>query len=257
MYDFGQMDDLLDERGGQRTAARWVAIGLGAVFLGLSALTTAGFFFYYAAGLGDMFGPAIGPYIAALIGVVALDIACLLWSYVRAHGTSSQAQQVMSGIVGAVDLVMSLVVSALYVVLSGSSLAAGVYAADGVTLTSFGQALHLAGVVIITSSLVINFAAVWLFSAMSADTRAAAQRSELAAAQREASFRIQAMHTRAAVNSTLQSIAERVPDVSQATAQYNAARYVERMRPVAGELVEHEPVPSTNGSGPRPTQGRA
>lgn len=252
MFDFGNLDELV-ESDSKRTAARWIAMGLGAVFFGLSAMTTGLFFMTYAPGLGDMFGPAAGPWVAAAIGVICLDLAALLWSYVRSHGCDSHKQMILAGGVGAVDLAMSLITSALYVLLGSSRLNAGVLDAAG-GLTSFGQALHLAGVLIITLSLVLNFASVWLFGVLSSGTRAASQRSELAATQREAEHAIAVMHTREAVRRSIGRIAAEVPAVAQSQAEENLTRYVGRMSPNGQQLqappagVQH----GVNGTGPRP-----
>lgn len=251
MYDFGNLDELV-ESDSKRTAARWVAGGLGAVFLALSAMTTGLFFMTYAPGLGDMFGPVAGPWVAALIGVICLDAAALLWSFVRSHGCDSHKQMILAGGVGAVDLIMSLTTSALYILLSGNRLDAGVRDAAG-GLSEFGQALHLTGVLIITLSLVLNFAAVWLFGVLSSTTRAAAQRSELAATQREAAHVIQTMHTREAVKRSIGAIAAELPSVAQSQADHNAARYVSTMRPSSPQpAAPYEPVAHANGSGPAP-----
>lgn len=254
MQDFDLIGLDLDGDAGKRTLARGVATMLGVVFFILSAATTAMFFMTYAPGLGDLAGSVAGPYVAALVGVLSLDLASLAWSYVRAHGTDSQGQQVLAGAVGALDLVMSLIVSALYVLLGASNLDAGVVDQAG-NLTALGQSLHLAGVVIVTLALVVNFASVWLFSTLAASTRAAAQRSELAAAQREAQFKVANMHTRATVQRSVAAIAEQLPAVTTATANHAAQRYVEAYRQpgAAAPAASGQPVAHVNGNGSRPT----
>lgn len=255
--DFG-MGDLLDEGNGKRTAARWAASGLGLVFFLLSALTTAGFFFQYASGIGGLLGPDLAPYMAAAVGVLTLDLASLVWSLVRSHGSNSETQQTLSGIVGGIDLVMALTVSGLYVLLSGSSLSVGVYDAAG-GLTSFGRSLHLFGTLVVTVALTLNFGAVWVFAAVSSETRAAAQQTRLAAAVREGQYRVAHMHTKATVQRSLEAIAQRVPQVSQEAAAAAADDYVShRTRPRQTQpegVAEHmglnmtQTQPSPNGAG--------
>lgn len=250
--DFG-LEDLLDEGSGKRTAARWAAGGLGLVFFLLSSLTTAAFFFTYASGLGSLFGPDLAPYVAAAVGVMTLDLASLVWSFVRSHGCSSDRQQTLAGGVGLFDLVGALTVSGLYVLLAGSSLSSGVYDAAG-GLTTLGQGLHLFGTFVVTAGLVVNFGAVWVFAAVSAETKAATQQTRLTAAVTEGKYRVAHMHTKATVQKSLEAIAARVPQVSDEAAAAAADRYVGHM----GRRVlpsETTPVPSQNGHSPNGSGG--
>lgn len=253
-FDFG-VSDLLDEDSGKRTAARWAAGGLGLVFLVLSALTTAAFFFQYAPGLGFLFGPDLAPYVAAAVGVLTLDLACLVWAFVRANGCSSQGQQTLALAVGVFDLVGALSVSGLYVLLSGGRLDAGVYDVAG-QLTDFGQGLHLFGTLVITAALVINFGSVWAFSVLSAETRKATQQTALAAAVSEGKYRVAHMHTKQAVQKSIQTIGDRMPYVTDEVAAANAARYVVMGKQPQAVLSGEDVQNSSNGSGPRPTSGR-
>lgn len=225
MTDYFGLDDLLDQDHGGRVAARWVAGALGVVFFLLSALTTASFFHTYAPGLGHLAGPVVGPWVSAVIGVLCLDGAALAWGYVRARGCTSRQQQVLTAAVGAADLVGGLVVSGLYVLLSGSALDAGVVDAGG-ALTDFGRGLHLLGTGLVTAALVVNFAATWLMSALSADTRAAARSTELAAVVREGSHRVETMRAQQVVSRTLQDIARDLPTAAAAVADDNRRRYI-------------------------------
>lgn len=222
-FDFG-LTDFLDQGNG-RTVGGWVALALGVVFFTLSAMTTAAFFYRFAPGLGFLFGPSIGPYIAAAVGVVTLDLAALAWGYVRARGCTARGQQALAAIVGAADLVGALLVSGLYVLLAGSALDAGVTTAGG-ALTDFGRGLHLLGTVIITLALIVNFGAVWLFSAMSADTRAAAHSTELAAVVTEGRHKIDTMRARQVIGRSLQDIAADMPAAAAAMANDNRRRYL-------------------------------
>jgi hypothetical protein len=220
-------------------------------------LTTAAFFFRFAPGLGFLFGPDIGPYVAAAVGVLTLDLACLVWAFVRANGCSSQGQQTLALAVGVFDLVGALAVSGLYVLLAGGGLDAGVYNAAG-QLTDFGQGLHLFGTFVITAALVVNFGSVWAFSVLSAETRQAAQQTALAAAVSEGKYRVANAHTRQTVQKSLQVIGDRMTQVTDEAAAANAARYVVMgKRPQA--VLSDEGLAgqaSSNGHMTRPTDGR-
>lgn len=255
-FDFG-LDELLDEGGGRRTAAKWAGAGLGLIFFLLSSLTTAAFFYRFAPGLGFLFGPIIGPYVAGAVGVIALDLASLVWGFVRAYGCNSEGQQTLALAVGAFDLVGALLVSGLYILLAGGGLDAGVYDGAG-QLTDFGHSLHLFGTIVTTAALVVNFAAVWAFSALSADTKAAARQTALAATVTEGKYRVADAHARQTVRKSLVTIKDRMEDVTDEAAAANAARYsVMGRRPKAGLLEEgQDSQPSSNGHKGNPTDGR-
>lgn len=255
-FDFG-LDGLLDEGGGKKTAAKWAGAGLGLVFFLLSSLTTGAFFYRFAPGLGFLFGATIGPYVAAAVGVIALDLASLIWSFVRANGCNSEGQQTLALGVGVFDLVGALSVSGLYVLLAGGGLDAGVYDAAG-GLTDFGRGLHLFGTAITTAALVVNFAAVWAFSALSAETKAAARQTALSATVTEGKYRVADAHARQTVQKSLTTIKDSMADVTDEAAAANAARYMVMGRRPRAALLEEgkDGQPSSNGHGLNPTGGR-
>lgn len=245
--DYFDLDDLMEAGSSGRTVGGWVAIFLGAVFFLLSAMTTGAFFFRFAPGLGFLFGPTVGPYVAAAVGVICLDLASLAWGYVRARGCTSRGQQALAAIVGAADLLGALLVSGLYVLLAGSDLDAGVTDPAG-ALTEFGRGLHLLGTAIVAAALVVNFAAVWLFSALSADTRAAAHSTELAAVVREGAFRIDGMRARQVIGRTMAEIQEAMPAAAARSAEDNRRRYL-AARMTRPDYEGLEPAGSANGHG--------
>ena len=251
-FDFG-LSDLLDQGSGGRTVGGWIAGGLGVVFFLLSSMTTAAFFFRFAPGLGFLFGPEVGPYVAAAVGVICLDLAALAWGYVRARGCTSRQQQTLAAVVGAVDLVGALLVSGLYVLLAGSTLDAGIVDPATGVLTDFGQGLHLLGTVVITLALVLNFAAVWAFSALSADTRAAAHSTELAAVVRDTRHEVNKQRARQVLARSLHDINRALPAAAATMASDNAQRYMSHtMRTDANgagldQAAASTATPSTNG----------
>lgn len=251
-FDFG-LEDLLEEGSNGRTVGGWVALGLGLIFFLLSAMTTAAFFYRFAPGLGFLFGAAAGAYVAAAVGVITLDVAALAWSYVRARGCTSRGQQALAGIVGAADLAGALLVSGLYVLLAGSALDAGVTDTGG-ALTDFGRGLHLLGTVIVTAALVVNFGAIWVFSALSANTRAAAHATELAAVIREGQHKIDSLRARQVIGRTLKDIQLAMPAAAAEAAEDNRRRYLSNKMsnssaPKSAAPPVEDSVVSSNGHG--------
>jgi hypothetical protein len=146
-FDFG-LGDILQENDSGHTLARGGAAFLAVLFLVLSSITTFGFFSTYAAGIGDWAGPTAAPLVSGAIGVLCLDVAALLWGYVRSRAATSAAQMAIALVISVADLLLALASSALFIILS-TSLETGVRDAAG-QLTSFGETVNWFGVGVIT-----------------------------------------------------------------------------------------------------------
>ncbi len=249
-FNFG-LDDLVEDESGGRTGARWLAAALAVIFFLLSSLTTYLFFSTYAPALGAWAGPN-APYVAGGIGVICSDFAALAWGYVRAKAATTGAQMTIALTISALDLVLGLLTSALYIVLS-TTLAAGVRAADG-SLTDFGFALNLAGVMVITLALVANFAAVYIYQNTSADVRSASATTTLAAVVHAGQVKADTARAKMVVQRTLADILAELPSEADAAAATNRAGYFDsamrRNRTKAGDILE--PEERANGSRPTP-----
>lgn len=242
-FNFG-LDDLVEEESGGRTGARWLAGALGVIFFLLSSLTTYLFFSTYAPALGAWAGPN-APYVAGAIGVICSDFAALAWGYVRAKAATTGAQMTIALTISALDLVLGLLTSALYIVLS-TTLASGVRAADG-SLTEFGFALNLAGVIVITLALVANFASIYVYQNSSADVRSASASTELAAVIHAGQVKADRARALAVVQRTLAEIMAELPSAADDAAQQNRQGYfahaMRRGRTKASAYSDHDTVP--------------
>lgn len=221
-FNFG-LDDLVEDESGGRTGARWLAGALGVIFFLLSSITTYLFFSTYAPALGHWAGAQNAPIVSGLMGVICLDFAALAWGYVRAKAATTGAQMTIALTISALDLVLGLATSALYVVLS-TTLASGVRAADG-TLTDFGFVLNLAGVLVITLALVANFAAIYIYQNTSADVRSAAAATTLAAVVHAGQVKADTARATMVVRRTLEDILAELPSEADAAAATNRAGY--------------------------------
>lgn len=242
-FDFG-IDGALDGATARSATARGASGFLVVVFLLLSGLTTFMFYREYVSSLGAWAGPAAG-IVAGLVGLICMDVGALLWAYVRSHAASSGAQMAIALTAAIVDLLLALMASALYVILS-TTLASGIYAADG-TLTEFGQTVNQAGIAAVVLSLTVNFGAVFGWQVTSASTRQAQDATELAAMQAAAKAQLARMHTQAAIRSTAQAIAGELPTTSQTIAAHNRGQYVRAVTPT-----DYQEVPAHSANGSRP-----
>ena len=243
-FDFGLSDIVQSESGG-RSLGRGVAGFLAVTFFVLSAITTFGFFANYAAAVGAFAGPDAAPLVAGVVGVLLLDAGALGWSYVRSHAATSAGQMTVALVAATADLLMSLATSSLYVILS-TTLETGIRDAAGV-LTSFGQTVNYSGVAVITASLIVNFASVFLWQHLGADTRHAAQQTELRAVVAEGRYRVDNARAKMTVARTIEAIKEQLPAEADALAGRQRAAYLEATMRRAGAHPHPDVVPSANG----------
>lgn len=242
-FDFG-LSDIVQSEGGERSLARGVAGFLAVTFFVLSALTTYLFFSQYAAAVGAFAGAGASSIVAGVIGVLLLDAGALGWSYVRSRAATSSGQMSIALVVAVADLLMSLATSALYIVLS-TTFETGVRDAAG-ALTDFGRLVNYAGVAVVTLSLVINFASVFLWQHAGADTRRATQEAQLRAIVAAGRFRVDNARAQMTVARTIEAIGQQLPAEAEALAGRQRAAYLDAT--MRRGLVE----PGVNGTRPTP-----
>ena len=223
-FDFG-LGDILQENDSGHTLARGGVGFLVILFLLLSGLATFLFFSTYATGIGDWAGPAAAPLVSGVVGVLCLDVACLLWGYVRSRAATSSAQMAIALVISVLDLLLGLSSSALYIILA-TSLETGVRDAAGV-LTEFGALVNWVGVGVITLALVGNFASVFGWLMTGADTKEAQQKTELRATVKAGQHRIDRTRTGQIVTRTISDIQRQLPAAVDGMAARKSAEYVE------------------------------
>ena len=222
-FDFG-LGDILQENDSGHTLARGGVGFLVILFLALSSLATFLFFSTYATGIGDWAGPAAAPLVSGLVGVLCLDVACLIWGYVRSRAATSAAQMAIALVISIVDLMLGLSSSALYIILA-TSLETGIRDAAG-ALTEFGALVNWVGVGVITLALVGNFASVFAWLMMGADTKAAEHKTELRATVAAGKHKIDKARTGQVVTRTIADIQRQLPAAVDGQAARNSTQYV-------------------------------
>jgi len=223
-FDFG-LGDILQENDSGHTLARGGAAFLAVLFLVLSSITTFGFFSTYAAGIGDWAGPTAAPLVSGIIGVLCLDVAALLWGYVRSRAATSAAQMAIALVISIADLLLALASSALFIILS-TTLETGVRDAAG-QLTGFGATVNWFGVAVITAALVGNFASIFAWTQTGADTKKAQQATELRAVVTAGQHTIDKERTGQIVTRTIGDIRRQLPAAVDGMAARKSAEYVD------------------------------
>lgn len=223
-FDFG-LGDILQENDSGHTLARYAVWFLVILFLALSALATFLFFSTYATDIGSWAGPAAAPLVSGAVGVLALDVACLIWGYIRSRAATSAAQMAIAKVISLLDLILGLLCSALFIILA-TSLETGVRDAAG-ALTDFGELVNWVGVGVITLALVGNFASVFAWLSSGADTKAAENKTELRATVTDGKHKIDKARTGQVVTRTMADIQRQLPAAVDSMAARKSAEYVE------------------------------
>jgi hypothetical protein len=177
-FNFNGLDDLQIENT-QSTFGKFVLYMMLAVFALASMVTTFSFFVTYAPRLGAALHPVYGPYIAGMLGVVLFDLAGLGWTVLRARNSDTTRQFVIATGAAVAAIILALLTSGLQVLLS-TSFDVGIYQANG-SLTEFGQAMQLTGVIVMTLGFVLNFGAIALYVNTSKGITQAVQNTQLRA----------------------------------------------------------------------------
>lgn len=222
-FDFG-LSDIVQAEDSGRTMARGGVGFLVVIFFALSSLTTFLFFSTYAEAVGGWAGPGAAPLVAGAVGVLCLDAAALIWSYVRSRAATSGAQMSIALVASVGDLLMALLTSSLYILLS-TSFETGIRNAAG-ALTEFGVWVNWIGVAVITLSLVGNFASVFAWQIAGADTRKAAQNTQLRAIVSAGQFRVDNARAMMTVGRTIEAIEANLPAEADSMAARQSSQYV-------------------------------
>lgn len=195
-------------------------------FLSVSALTTGAFFYVYAGdAFSDFFGTA-SPFVAAGVGVGALDIASQFWAYMRAHRANSIRQMAIARLMSWADLLASVIVTVLFLALR-SAFDVGVTDELG-NLTNLGYTLNVAGVLIMIGSIAGNFMAYHFFNDSDSSNKAAVQNATLSATVAEGRYQLEAARVNSVIEETMRRVFANLSAVSREMGSRNSAEYYQR-----------------------------
>lgn len=223
-FDFG-MDDLEFSQPGS-IAGKIVLYAMLGVFALASMITTFSFFFTYAPGLGSVVHPTMAGYVAGAMGVILFDLGGLGWTVLRSRNSDTTHQFVIATGAALLTIGLSLLTSALQVLLS-TSLDVGLYDAAG-QLTAFGQSIQIGGVIVMTLGFVVNFGAIAAYVNLSSGTTAAVQRSLLKGMANAGKFAIDEQRTRLVIGRTMKGVMAQLPSVANSAAAANTDEYLQR-----------------------------
>lgn len=247
----------------ERTStARGAWLALKVVLLGLSAATTAMFFYVFSGGVfQELAGPA-SPIVAALVGVVVLDGGAVAWSYLRSSHSSTVAQMAVANVTAWCDLAGSLLTSALFLTLR-SGFEVGIYDAAG-NLTQLGQTLHYIGLGVIIAGIAGNFLAMFVYSGADSAIRQATQARQMQSLAAGAKFTADQARLQLTTRAALAEISTALPDLATSEGKRISGDYLTThmtaARKPAGEnagnlapmVIQPADLPYSNGRVDRP-----
>lgn len=229
-----------------------VRAAFNAVLIGLSAVTSAAFFYTYAPHTFDFISPALSPLLAALTGVVCYELASVAWGYLGAHDADTNAQLATAKIGAWGCMFGGLVVTAVYFTLNTELISARLDDNSIVAFSLLGGALIVLGIG-------GNFALGFIYRANSAAHVAASNAAEIRAAKTFARHTIARETTNATLAQTVDQIRRGLPQHAARQGALNAGEFIEHnfspyAAPEGGQEGLERPLAGVNGS--RPTQGR-
>ncbi len=232
-------DEIFSLESSDTSEGSWLAkavwLFLRLALLAFSGITTMGFFYRYAGASftwltqEEAATATIAPLIAAVSGLILLDIGALTWGYIRAHHASTIPQMALAGAMGVADLVLSLLVTALFIVLT-SGFDSGLGASGVLLINQIGL-----GVLVIAIS--GNFAASYIYSQIGRATKEAAQKRRLAATMQAGRFAADDATAKMIASRTLAAIKAGLPARADQEAAVRESRYMET-------TLGHAPAPS-------------
>ena len=194
-----------------------------ALFVAFSALTTFSFFATYAADIGQMFGEYAW-IVSGVTGFLLLDVAGLMWTFVRARNADTTTQFNIASISALCTIGASVLVSFIYVALS-ATLDVGIYNEYG-GLTNIGQALNVIGVIIMALAFAGNFAAIAAYVNTSSTITKAVQNTQMSATARQGQFAAERLTIESTIKRTINDIARQIPERAAQAGTQNANQFV-------------------------------
>lgn len=170
--EFG-LEDLTEEHSDSRAGAIVLAVFLFAMWAAL-AWTTAEFFAAFGSQLGQRFG-TLASLFAAAFGVLTIDVAYSAWLYAGKSQADTAAQRVSAIGTAVVLFLISLAVTATYMMLTGSL-------REGVIDAQMDTTLRVAGIAILAASTVVNGIGLMLWAVLGHSWREAAAYAKMRAA---------------------------------------------------------------------------
>jgi len=188
-----------------------VAVIFGGILVALSALTSAAFFFRYAADAFTFLAGDLSPWISALVGVICYEGAALVWAWLRSNDADTAQQLAVANIASWAAMIGGLCVTCVFFALNS----------DLINLDATAtEAVSLIGGMLIIIGIGGNFAAGHIYRIGAASNTANSQAAEIRAMQNAAAFAANREATYAALQQTLDAIRRDLP--TQATAQGKA-----------------------------------
>ena len=206
LFDEFGLGDLVEEHSDNRAGAIIVAVFLFAMWAAL-AWTTAEFFAAFGSQLGQRFGQ-LAPLFAAAFGVLTIDIAYSAWLYAGRAQADTSAQRISAIGTAVVLFIISLVVTGVYMMLTGDL-------RQGVIDNQMTDTLKIAGIAILAASTVVNGIGLMLWAVLGHGWRKAAFYAKMRAALYDERATIDEQRAKLTAASFREYLKAQMPDATQ------------------------------------------
>jgi len=209
-----------------------VAVIFGGILVALSALTSAAFFFRYAADAFTFLAGDLSPWISAAVGVICYEGAALTWAWLRSNDADTGQQLAVANVAAWGATIGGLCVTCVFFALNS----------DLIRLDATAEtAVSLVGGLLIILGIGGNFAAGHIYRIGAASHTANSQQAEIRAMQNAAAFTANREATYAALQQTLDAIRRDLPTQAVAQGKADADTYLRQRFTYQNE--EAAPVP--------------
>ena len=202
-----QQDSFGDSK---HAAAKGIGFLFGAALFLLSAVTSAAFFYQYAASPFAPFAGSLAPLLAAIAGVLVFEGASVTWSWLRSNDSDTSQQLTVSSIGAWSGLIGGIAVTIVYFGLNTDLM---VLDETAIYLSS------VFGVLLIVGGVSVNFCLAFIYRLGASEQQQAQQQAQLRALQQAASFTVQREHTEAAMIESVAAIRDSIPTAARNQAQ--------------------------------------
>lgn len=216
--DFG-LDDLAEEHSDNRAGKIVLAVFLFAMWAAL-AWTTAEFFAAFGSQLGQRFGQ-LAPLFAAAFGALTIDVAYSAWLYAGKEQADTTAQRIAAIGTAVVLFLISLVVTGVYMMLTGDL-------REGVIDAQMTDTLKVAGIAILAASTVVNGIGLMLWAVLGHGWRKAAFYSQMRAVLYEEAASIDEQRAKLTAAARREWLKAQMPDAASQRGIQAGGQYMER-----------------------------
>ena len=217
------MDNNLPEPSG---AIKFVSTITGFVIRIFLAVTTAGFFATFGTDLWTwILPPSLASIAAAITGVILIDMLAAVWSFLNRSGADTKEQEEYSSVAMWFDMILSVLITAVYVILTTPLLISSVTAETYALLVNLSSWL---GIIIGVLAFVGNGLLWHMYSTNSSQATKQKNTNALRIEAIKAQFQVEFEHMKLETAKTISGIQSQLGSLTDMSAAANTENWLRR-----------------------------